>query len=1249
MRCRRGGIRGAQKQKNMDKRVDGHTVWGKRWLSALVNSDLSRTVEYAIKMSQKWTVKDLELSENAIKARVSENPKKSYYLQFFMKRWTVDNVDALLEQIEKNPLLTANIQNGEISDKNSLTAIEKCLKKTGLSLFPTCKKDLKMYCSCPSWSMPCYHVAMVLYRLVDEIDKSPFVLFQLHGVDLREELRMRSGDSTMAERYDIEELEELLERRTENGERRTENGERKTENGERRTENGKRRTENGERRTEKGERRTENGERRTENGERRESERDRQGANGLSTENGERRTESGGEVADMGFVYSMVLPDSPGFCIKDNFRRVLEGQVKFISERVKKMLEEPDHIHEIVHIQRPRMEISNDCQFTVNQDIEAGAKWNIRLIVRLAQATEEEMETAGPYMKALRKAVMTSLELISKRAVVPHIGIRKSQAGMPADHQGGEFAIVWRPAMMDGGVRAVVEGLGLPPDLLTVSRTHQLIGNQEEIVVTLIINNIIKAVCSVSENDRLSNIFFKGLSIDEKEIRVAVQIKRWLEHITIGAHKYSPIIVIEDDAHGDEGGPVGDFYIHIAMEVDGQMLSLASILSEKAYDDIRGKAIIEVSMLSPYIDNLNKYIDNGAKTAMRYSGDELIEFLGKMMPLMERLGIRIMLPDTLRKLVRPSIRRTIDIQPGGVGHLSMAEMLSIEWKVDLGTESLTPQEFSKITLSKRGFARIHGRYIYLDENDIQRLKEALKGVGHFSSAELLQAALSENFKGEPVQLTDEVRNSIARLSEEPELAVPRGLKGKLRPYQKRGYEWMYRNSQLGFGSIIADDMGLGKTIQVIALLLKFKQETRRAKFLVIVPTSLVTNWVAEVKRFAPTMECMVYHGSGRDIDKFKKGILLTTYGVLRSDAEILAERDWHTVVIDEAQNIKNANTTQSKIVRKLNARNHIAMSGTPIENRMSEFWSIMDFTNHGYLGSAEKFRNVYSNPIEQFGNKECAERFRRVTAPFLLRRLKSDRSIINDLPDKIEENTYVTLTDEQERLYSRAVDEALAIIEKVGRESSQSLFKRQGLVLQMILTLKQICNHPALFTGKGRQDSSPTAAQSGKSERLIEMLDGIVANNQKTLIFTQFKEMGELLTMFISTSLGEEPLFLHGGCSVKERRAMVEEFQNDPKRHVFILSIKAGGTGLNLTAASHVIHYDLWWNPAVESQATDRAYRIGQHQNVIVHRFITKESFEEQIDRMIQEKKNLADMTVATGESWIAKLSNSELEEIFKN
>jgi len=470
--------------------------------------------------------------------------------------------------------------------------------------------------------------------------------------------------------------------------------------------------------------------------------------------------------------------------------------------------------------------------------------------------------------------------------------------------------------------------------------------------------------------------------------------------------------------------------------------------------------------------------------------------------------------------------------------------------------------------------------------------------------------------------------------------LPQGLQADLRPYQRDGLAWLQHMRANEAGGILADDMGLGKTLQVITTLLKFKEEglLEKKKALVVVPTTLLTNWQKEITRFAPGLSYHIYHGASRKIPATPADVLLTTYGVIRSDTDTLTKRKWYVTVIDEAQNIKNPGTAQTKAIKKLKSDVHIAMSGTPVENRMSEYWSIMDFANKGYLGSQKFFQRTYAYPIEVEGDQRTLNLFRKASAPFIMRRLKSDKSIISDLPDKVEKDEFCTLTAEQAALYQNVVNDIMQQVEE-----SEGI-ERSGLVFKLIMALKQICNHPAQFLKKDFADP----ALSGKTSRLTDLLGEMYTANEKVLIFTQFQQMGELLQKVIAAQFHTEALFLHGGCSRKQRDTMVEQFQHETTVKTMILSLKAGGTGLNLTAASQVVHYDLWWNPAVEAQATDRAFRIGQKKNVFVHRLLTEGTFEEKINNMLKEKRELANLAVTQGEQWIGELSNRDLKKIFR-
>ena len=472
--------------------------------------------------------------------------------------------------------------------------------------------------------------------------------------------------------------------------------------------------------------------------------------------------------------------------------------------------------------------------------------------------------------------------------------------------------------------------------------------------------------------------------------------------------------------------------------------------------------------------------------------------------------------------------------------------------------------------------------------------------------------------------------------------APAGFTGTLRPYQERGLAWLSFLGELGLGGILADDMGLGKTIQLLSLVVA---QAAPDPTLLVCPMSLVGNWQREAAKFTPDLRVHVHHGAdrldGAELTAALAGsdLVITTYGVVTRDRAALAEVRWARVVCDEAQNIKNHATRQAQAVRALPATARIALTGTPVENRLGELWSIMDFTNPGLLGPAEQFRQKYAIPVERHADADAVESLKRLTQPFLLRRLKTDKSIISDLPDKQEMKVWCNLTAEQASLYQATVEDMLSRIESAADEIS-----RRGLVLATMAKLKQVCNHPAHLLG----DGSRLPGRSGKLARLEEICDEIIAEGDKALCFTQYAEFGRMLQPHLAARLGCPVLFLHGGTTKSQRDALVAEFSSLDEPALFLLSLKAGGTGLNLTAASHVIHVDRWWNPAVEDQATDRAFRIGQRRNVQVRKFVCVGTLEERIDAMIEEKKALADQIVGTGESWLTELSVADLRSVLE-
>ncbi|GHV67500.1 helicase [Bacteroidia bacterium] len=948
-----------------------------------------------------------------------------------------------------------------------------------------------------------------------------------------------------------------------------------------------------------------------------------------------------------------LLPDAPPFYPSGNFRekyasqflRVVKETGRILSKRLdfEAFFPLPSNAETLTNRSKLAFAIDNNNLLTINDENQQFGKLE-QLIPALYRLNPDHLLDFEPTVVASHKILFASLHLLASGTVIPQIVQLENKS----------FIVRWLPAYIDNRVKTLVDKISkiLPPDLLVTSKTvrnkTQLlpIENQAPELLSIFISKMMERISKQSYNDLYEDIFFKNKSYSfgaVAENALSGGIKVWLDRYYLTAETYKPIITVSEWSNDE-------FDVQISIEDTGKSeqlpIPIGNILKQKQYEKQRFKILQGVSLLTPFIRGLDTHINLEGNAPIRFNNSEFAPFLMEVLPAIRLLDIKIMLPKALQELLRPKMSVKLKRNSDSPGFVRLDDLLSFDWQVAIGDNVLSPEDFHKLMHNASRLFKFKENYIYVSDTDIERINKSLANDKPLNSFQLLQTALSEEYEGAPILLSDEVKALIHELTSTEDIPLPQGLKAQLRPYQQRGFSWMYRNSRIGFGSIIADDMGLGKTLQVISILLKFKEESAisaKHKALVVVPTGLLTNWQAEIEKFAPALSTHIFHGPARDLKLFDADIMLTTYGVLRSDADLLKKQKWQVMIIDEAQNIKNYDAAQSKAVKTIPADIRIAMSGTPVENRLTEFWSIMDYANKGYLGNVKMFKEVYANPIQVFNDEQIIAKFRKITAPFMMRRMKSDKSIISDLPDKIEQNQFAQLSKQQAALYQQTMKAAMEEIEGINGDDSQSLFKRQGLVLQMILALKQICNHPTQFLKNGQFDAS----LSGKTELLFELLDSIQESGEKVLIFTQFAEMGDLLQRFIGERFGEKPMFYHGGCNLKQREEMVSRFQNGRADKFFILSLKAAGTGLNLTAASHVIHYDLWWNPAVENQATDRAYRIGQKKNVMVHRMICKNTFEERIDEMIQKKKHLADMTVASGENWIGKLSNKELREIF--
>ncbi|WP_327652169.1 DEAD/DEAH box helicase [Micromonospora aurantiaca] len=659
------------------------------------------------------------------------------------------------------------------------------------------------------------------------------------------------------------------------------------------------------------------------------------------------------------------------------------------------------------------------------------------------------------------------------------------------------------------------------------------------------------------------------------------------------------------------------------------------------------------SRLWPEVDAA---LRTAAPEGMGLDAEGAHRFLREGAPVLHAAGFGVLLPSWWRRSssrLGARLRARSRTAPGAVattaGKLGLDALVDYRWELALGDEPLTAEELASLADLKSPLVRLRGRWVELDPQRLEAGLKLLRSSGELTVADLLRMGLSGDDRAGELPVLDVVADGALGelLAGEAERRLtpadpPPGFSGTLRPYQRRGLAWLAFLQSLGLGGILADDMGLGKTVQLLALLAGDPPEA--GPTLLVCPMSLVGNWQREAAKFAPGLRVHVHHGAERTRGEGfaaavgEADLVLTTYSVAARDAFELAGVDWHRVVVDEAQAIKNAATRQAEAVRSLPARHRVAVTGTPVENRLADLWSIMQFANPGLLGPAATFRKRFAEPIERHGDAEVAERLRRITGPFVLRRLKTDPSIITDLPEKLEMEVVCNLTAEQAALYRAVVDDMMAKI-----ESSDGI-ERRGLVLATMTRLKQVCNHPAQLL----HDGSALDGRSGKLERLDEIVDEVLAAEEKALLFTQYAEFGGMLRGHLSARTGREVLLLHGGVGKAERDAMVTRFQTPQGPPLFVLSLKAGGTGLTLTAANHVVHVDRWWNPAVEDQATDRAFRIGQRRRVQVRKFVCAGTVEEKVAAMIADKRSLARSVVGSGEQWVTELSTDTLRDLFR-
>lgn len=1190
----------------------GRTWWGNAWVEAMERIDydtnrLPRGRRYA----NNGSVKAVEVKDGVVLAKVQGSRPQPYNIKIKIKEFSNSHGKQIREVITSHPAMASELCIGKLPS-SLLTLLEE--KK--IHILPQSWKDISADCSCPDWANPCKHLAAVYYILANEIDKNPFLIFNLRGLST-EALTASAGIISG----------QTIEQKTKMGNMFISH--------------------------------------------------DKIDVGKLITELRILNSKPSLDLPDLSLasfdiesIFSL-LPDNPLFYSKGDFKKILLQTYKSILKGVESIDMEEESVLSFKNTDFYLIHRHNEIMFfvtphdTLPQDssgkivsLKIPLIANDKLVFKKAKGREflpshiftlflnipldMTIENNSLSSGFLNVSTSVALAFIRSASFIPEVVGRDNE----------EFSIRYVPLIHDKKGQAALDYLKsiMPPTMCFREEDNSLMMKDGVYdFLSLVITNIVRRFMDLSyvDEDKITTVFFRDYSykverFEEKQTHKS--ISDWIERISVRKKDVSPVIRVEI-VRNDK------FALTIDLENKKDPL-LPIIPLSKVFDSnaqvfsypvevVRTEALRQISIAAEYLPQLMYVLNSRGIEKAMVTSNEMADFMTKSLDILELLGIRVIIPKEFKKLVMPRLAIKVDVKDKGsvISYLSLNTMLDFSWEVAIGDKTISKDEFLKMARSAKGIVKFKEEFLLLEPGAIKNILDKInKPLPGLSSMDLLHSAFSGEAEGVLFDPKEAVKSILDELTKIEDINIPLTLNAHLRPYQERGFKWLYSNTIKGFGSCIADDMGLGKTIQVITLILRLKEDKKLGgHVLVVCPTTIIGNWQKECERFAPSLDVSVYHGTERNLILEGKDLVITSYGILRQDITKFKDEEWGLVVVDESQNIKNPDADQTKAVKSLKSHACIAMSGTPVENRLIELWSIFDFINRGYLGPLTRFQKEYAIPIEKYRDRGCIEKFRRATAPFLLRRLKADKTIISDLPDKAIFDEYCYLSKEQTALYKEVVDATMREIEK------SAGIERKGLVFKLITSLKQVCNHPVHYSKRGK----PVKELSGKSEKTVEVLEKILAMREKALIFTQYKEMGVLLVDMIKNELKKDALFFHGSLPRAKRDRIVTEFQEDETYQLMVVSLKAGGTGLNLTAATNVIHYDLWWNPAVEAQATDRTYRIGQTKNVIVYRLITIGTFEEKIDEMLKAKKELADLTVTTGEQRITELSNKDLKEIF--
>ncbi len=1229
------------------KHAFGTTPWGAYFTEALEaladEGRLSRGRSYA----GNEKVRKLEIEAGSVIAKVKGNYQPFYTVRITFPPLSKDETDALRSVVTRNPLYLAQVRAGLLPEE-----FLKAIKKACIALFPKKWSAMKRSCDCPDYGDPCKHQAAVYYLVAQEIDRDPVKLFRLRGVDLD---ALLPGEEVTAKGA-------------------KENGTTKVTKEAKGT---KEEEESGITKSAKGTKGIFNIEEKRKKTEARKEDNPLgiRWVAGWEGEGAGEYPETLQAVESYAALLVKLLPEGPPLAGLD-----LSTALAEFYHALARLWERPFLLPAARAGARSVAAAADDDESGRDAEERRFALSPIRFVVDGSSCRCVVGGTELSLLDAARKALACDLPdgspgyAFLRRFSMALRSIVAAGAIHPVVVRGeGGFSALWKPADFGTDVRAAlswVEGAAVPPEApplnaAALGATRETAGAPIGAAGTTDTSEAPKRRGRPPKKAEALRVPDRGSFVRLMAASFLRDYVTALRHVPAGAAASgSPVAQALFDGRAKKTDTPSSRSLPDALASRLAVYDLASggagfelaVASSSSRGEIRYKLTATVSapngarlplhkaaaeprllafpaLLANFVPGLGAL---GGKASVVLTEDELSKLVTEAAPSLARIGVSVVLPRELSRAARP--KPVLTAKRLGSGNLStvfdLGAVFDFQWKIALGGITLDPAEFSELVGKGGALCRFKGMYVRVDAGEAAAILERIRRAPAPDALGALKAALDGDAEpeGDFARAVEALVGGGVSAGKRP---IPQGLSATLRHYQERGYRWILDNLERGFGCLLADDMGLGKTLQAIAAALALKEAGRlEAGARVVAPASLLANWERELSKFAPSLKSHAHYGAGRKLKS--ADVVLTTYETYARDKASLGAKEWDLAVLDEAHLVKNPDTKRSKAVKAIRASRRLALTGTPVENNLAELWSVMDFALPGFLGKLDAFAREFRRPIEVERSKEAADRLKRVTAPFILRRLKTDKDIAPDLPDKIVVDEYATLSAEQVALYQAAVEDGLS------RVSEADGIGRRGLVLALVTALKQISNHPRNWD----KESPPDPERSGKTRLLLALLSSAFEAGERVLVFSQYVEMLNILDQAIRNALGVEPYVLHGGMSAARRDDAVRRFQGETGPGVFLVSLKAGGVGLNLTAATRVFHYDLWYNPAVEAQATDRAFRIGQTKNVFVHRLIARGTLDEKIDAALARKRELADLAVGTGEKWITELPAGELREL---